>query len=117
MLRVYIASPYTIGNKRDNVNRQIDVAEQLANHGILPFWPLSSHYWHCRHPHDYEFWMQLDFEEIRRSDAVLRLGGKSAGADREIEFAASIGLPVFFSVWDVIEWSKASVEECEKKRR
>jgi len=37
MLRVYIASSYTIGDKQKNVLRQIDTAEHLANAGFLPF--------------------------------------------------------------------------------
>lgn len=50
-------------------------------------------------------WLKVDFEFIRRCDAVLRLPGESVGADAEIAEAKRLGIPVFVSVEDVIAWS------------
>jgi len=35
-------------------------------------------------PPEYERWISLDFNMIARCDALLRLDGKSPGADREV---------------------------------
>ena len=106
MLRVYIASPYTIGTWKKNVERQIDMANYLSGAGFLPCWPLSSHYLDLRHSRPYEFWMNLDREELKRCDALLRLAGESVGADREVEWAKELGLPVFYHYADVVEWGR-----------
>lgn len=100
---VYIASPYT-GDEERNTVFQIMVANKLVRLGFIPVWPLASHYWHLQYPHDYEYWMYLDFEYIKRCDALLRMGGKSAGADREVEFAQSLGIPVFYNYTDLVSW-------------
>lgn len=97
-MKIYIASPYTAGDVAQNVRRQIEAAEQLRAAGHLPFWPLHSHYWHEVFPHDWQFWMDMDLEWVAHMDVVLRLPGDSAGADMEVERAAALGLPVFFSV-------------------
>jgi hypothetical protein len=44
--RIYIASPFTIGNPDTNVRRQIDAGEELINAGFYPYLPLLSHYQH-----------------------------------------------------------------------
>ncbi len=102
MIVVYIASPYTVGDISKNVRAQIDMADKLALLGYIPRWPTASHFWHVVHPHDYEFWMDLDLKEITRCDALLRLPGESPGGDREVRHAQRIGVPVFFSVEELL---------------
>ena len=101
--KVYIASPYTIGNKERNVLRQIDVADKLMDLGFAPFWPLRSHYHHIEHARPYEDWMQLDFTWVLSCNAVLRLDGESEGADHEVEIAIYYGLPVFYGLEELKE--------------
>jgi hypothetical protein len=103
VITVYIASPYTKGDVAQNVRRQIDAANQLAKLGYVPFWPLSSHFWHMVHEHEYEFWMRQDEEWVRRCDCLLRLPGESAGADQEVALAKSLNIPVFYSIESLIE--------------
>jgi hypothetical protein len=98
MKLVYLASAYSIGNKLHNVNRQIDVADRLMRAGFCPVVPLYSHYHHKRHPHNYEQWIALDMAKLRRCDAVLRLPGRSPGADREVQQAKLWFIPVFTSM-------------------
>lgn len=98
MISVYIASPYTLGDVAVNVRESFLVADQLANMGYLPYPPLYSHFWHMLSPHPYEFWTRLDLEWVRRCDCVLRLPGKSSGADAEVEYARKHNIPVCFSV-------------------
>ena len=95
---VYIASPYTLGDKLKNVYRQIDVADQLMNDGFCPVVPLLTHYQEERHHKSYEDWMKIDFEKLKRCDALLRLEGQSSGADREVKFAIENRIPVFYDI-------------------
>lgn len=53
-IRVYIASPYTLGDQLENVNVQMDMYSELLDLGTLPFAPLYSHYVHERHPKSYD---------------------------------------------------------------
>lgn len=99
---VYIASPYTLGDKEQNVNLQIDAAEYLAQCGLIPYWPLHSHYWHVKYPHDWHFWMDISKAWLLRCDAVLRLPGESKGADQEVELAIARGIPVYHSIHDLL---------------
>ena len=103
MVRVYIASPYTVGDQALNVRRQIDCFQDLADQGFAPFVPLATHFIHMIHPRSYEDWMSYDFEWIQQCDCVLRLDGVSLGADREVEFAKNLGIPVYYSIDEIIK--------------
>lgn len=98
MIKVYIASPYTLGDVAVNVKRQIDCADELMNIGFLPFAPLYSHFQHMIHPRPYEDWIQIDLEWVEVCDCVLRLEGESHGADGEVLYAKQLGKPVFKSI-------------------
>lgn len=97
-LRVYIAGPYTKGDKLDNVRRAIDAATIVLALGHFPYIPHLTHYWDERHPHDYETWMELDFAYLDVCDVLIRLSGESPGADREVEQARAKGIRVFDSI-------------------
>lgn len=98
MIKVYIASPYTLGDVAVNVKNQMDAADTLMNLGFAPFVPLYSHFQHLMHPRPYQDWIKQDFEWISVCDCVLRLPGESKGADGEVKLADKLGLNVFFSV-------------------
>lgn len=106
MLKVYIASPYTLGDPLTNVNRQIAIAEELRSKDdrILPFWPLQSHYWDQLYQHDYDFWMKLCIDWLSTMDVLLRLLGESKGADKEVKIAKQLGIPVFYSVDKILDY-------------
>lgn len=97
MVKVYIASPYTVGDVAVNVRKQIDAAEELMNLGFAPFAPLYSHFQHMVHPRPYEDWINLDLEWVTVCDCVLRLPGHSLGADGEVDLALDLGKPVFYT--------------------
>jgi hypothetical protein len=97
-MRVYIASPYTIGDVAINVRRSIEAANRVAEAGHFPFVPLLTHFWHMMFPHEYEFWLCQDNEWLAVCDALIRLEGESHGADMEVEMAKARGLKVFYSV-------------------
>lgn len=97
-IRVYIASPYTIGDPAANVRRQMEAANLLIGSGFAPFIPLLYHFQHITFPRPYEDWMALDLTWITVCNCLLRLEGESAGADREVEHAQKNNIPVFYSI-------------------
>ena len=101
MIKVYIASPYTKGDVAVNVKRQLDMFDELMNEGFAPFAPLYSHFQHMVHPRPYEDWIKIDLVWVKACDCLLRLDGESSGADGEVEYAKTLGLPVFYSVEDL----------------
>ena len=98
MIKVYIASPYSMGDPVANVNRQIDMASALRNYGFTAYIPLMSHFEHERHPRPWGDWIEHDLEWLKVCDCVLRLSGESKGADMEVEYAVKLGIPVFFNL-------------------
>jgi len=104
MIKVYIASPYTIGDTALNVKFQIRAGDILMNNGFAPFIPLLSHFQHMIYPRRYEDWLDFDLEWVQVCDCVLRLGGDSVGADGEVEYANTIGKKVFYSIDELKEF-------------
>ena len=109
MIKVYIASPYTKGNKEENVKFQITIGDYLINEGYAPFIPLLSHYQHIICPLSYDKWLELDFEWIKSCNCLLRLQGISKGADLEVEFAKKNNIKVFYSITDLCNFYKEGV--------
>lgn len=106
MKKIYIASPYTLGDVAVNVKVQMDTADVLMTHGFAPFVPLLSHFLHMNCPRPYEDWLALDNAWIPGCDAILRLPGKSSGADKEVALADSLDIPVFYEIEKLIAWGK-----------
>jgi hypothetical protein len=102
MLRVYIASPYTLGDIAINVKTQIDVADILISKGFAPFVPLYSHFQHMVHPRPYNDWVKLDLEWINVCNCLLRLPGESKGADNEVKYAIEKDIPIFYSIDELL---------------
>ena len=99
MTIIYIASPYSsYGDKQAAVDAQIDAFATLRDLGYEPIAPLLSHYIDQRHPASYERWMQWCLAMVRVSDVLLRVGGASAGADREVAEAKRLGKPVVYGI-------------------
>ena len=105
--RIYVAGPYSIGDKELNVKRAVETSASLMKMGHMVHCPHSA-----THPIDqtlagdpaggYEEWMRLDFTYIRYwATALFRVPGESKGADREVELAADLGLPVWRSLEEV----------------
>lgn len=97
MKRVYIASPYTIGDVAVNVRNQLEMAHILMDMGFCPIVPLFTHFQHMVYPRPYEDWLAIDLCKIEVCDFLLRLPGESKGADMEVEHAKKLGIPVVYS--------------------
>ena len=103
MIKPYIASPYTLGDIAINVKAQLDCANKLIEMGFAPFVPLYSHFQHMAHPQPYGIWVKLDLEWLHVCDCLLRLPGKSKGADNEVHYMESLNKPVFYSIENLKE--------------
>ena len=94
---IYIAHPYS-SDPRGNYTKSLAVAVQILQIGGVPINPLESHIYNELDPHPYEFWMENDFQIIKRCDCLYRVHGKSKGADREVIRVRDCGVPVFYSI-------------------
>jgi hypothetical protein len=103
MKKIYIAGPYTKGDVAVNVKKAMDVANDLMNLGFAPYCPHLTHFMHINNPQPYEKWLELDNQFVPACDALLRIAGESSGADKEVELAKSHGLPVFYSITEVVQ--------------
>jgi hypothetical protein len=115
---VYVASPYTQGDKGINTHFQCMMFDRMLSDGLVnPFVPLWSHFQHLLFPRPYEDWLSYDLDIILKCDALLRLTAEfsndniidynqyySPGADREVAHADSNDIPVFYSVYDLYNW-------------
>lgn len=100
---VYVAGPIsndTIGS----VRRAINVSRALDAGGCSCYVPHLSVLAEMVAPRDYEDWMELDFAWLKRCDALFRLPGDSPGADREVEEARRLHIPVFVLASDLFRW-------------
>ena len=107
-LKIYVAGPYTaqtIDERRENVNRAIDVAIHIFKKGHFPYIPHLTHFVDERAKEigidlqwdDYIAW---DLAWLELCDALLMLGS-SKGADMELEHAKKLGLRIFSSVEEI----------------
>lgn len=95
---VYIAGPYTLGDVAVNVRQAIDAGLRVLDAGCYPFIPHLSHFIHLHSPREYQVWTDMDNAFIPVCDALIRLPGKSSGADAELLLARKLNIPVFSSV-------------------
>lgn len=102
-MRVYVAGPMTIGDITLHIRNAILAANQLRNAGHAPYVPHLNHFWHLLCPRSYEDWLDLDNQFLPTCEVLIRLPGKSLGAEREIALAKSLGIPVYFSVSAFLE--------------
>lgn len=92
---IYIAGPYTKPDPVENVRNAIGWGEEIENHGCAVFIPHLSMLWHLVSPQDIDRWYARDLDIIDHCTALFRFPGESVGADREVEHAIKLGLPVF----------------------
>ncbi len=100
-MRVYIAGPYTHPDPVVNTRNAILAGDEVANRGHIPFIPHLNHIWHLVCPHKPDFWYEYDIQWLPMCDVLLRLPGKSWGADREIEIAKEKAIRVIYDIADL----------------
>lgn len=104
---VYVAAPYTNPDPVWNTNKAIEVGLDLVETGkvavIIPHLTLIAH---LVRPATERYWYDLDLDQLAHCSALLRLPGASTGADKEVEVAHALGLPVFNDVADLLTWAE-----------
>ena len=92
---VYLAGPYTHPDPVHNVHSVVGIAGAICDEGsVTPVVPHLTALWHFIDPRPIEFWYEYDLALLARCDALLRLPGKSTGADKEVTYA-SARMPIF----------------------
>jgi hypothetical protein len=109
----YLASPYSHPDPVVKKNRAEIVTESavdLLHLGVFVFAPIAyNEPWEKYNlPGDWQFWQDFDKTFVARCDGgiiVLMIDGwdKSVGVTAEIEFAKSIGLPVYYATPEQIK--------------
>ena len=98
-MRIYVAGAISNGIVSDNVNVATAAATKLLEAGHAPFLPHLSVLWQMiAGPIPYETWITYDFEWIDVCEALVRIPGFSPGGDREVIYAKSKGIPVYFGL-------------------
>ncbi len=105
-LKVYVASPYgrRIGNSdkqcEDNVQKAIEVGRELIKLGYIPLVANLYHFIHAgwADSPDEDKWLEMCMAWIPACDALLRLPGRSHGADAEVSLAKELGIPVRYNI-------------------
>ena len=105
-IKVYVAGPYTGGDVVVNVRSAIAACDKLLELGLAPFCPHLFHFWHLLFPHSYQEWLDLDNQFVICCDALLRIPGRSDGADQEVELARRNNIPVFYTIEQLLTWAK-----------
>ena len=103
--RIYVAGPISVGDIDAHVKKAIDVGNLLIEKGYAPFVPhldIFADRAGLAGTHRYECSLEVDFSFISVCDALLRLPGYSKGADREVHWAKSIGVPVYYTVEELL---------------
>lgn len=102
---VYIAAPYSsdpVGNTR----RVIEEGMALWRTGLVaPLIPHLSLLSDLVCPMPCEDWYAFDLDLVDHCDAMLRLPGKSTGADNEVCYAEEHGIPVFLDKAALLAWA------------
>lgn len=115
--RVYIAGPISKGDLLENIRQAEEAFVELVRDGFAPFCPHWSAFAGSAVcdgftadgrtvvagkatvasslPLNHDDWLDVDLPWVAVADAVLRLPGESAGADREVALAGVFGIPVF----------------------
>ena len=106
MKYIYIAGPYSKSDPVINTSDAIRVGDYLAKRDFIPFIPHLTLFWHLIKPHDVNFWYEYDNAWLRKCDCLLRIPGKSVGADKEVELAESLGIKVYYTVTDLLREQK-----------
>jgi hypothetical protein len=102
---VYVAGPYTHPDPVENTHKAIRAGIALQETGlcaiIIPHLSMLAHVVSPRPP---SFWYELDLDQIAHADALYLLPGESWGADREVERAHELDIPVFEQHHELMTW-------------
>jgi hypothetical protein len=106
--KIYIASPFTQGDKEQNVQLQMDACYHLIMLGFNPYMPIYHYFVQNQHDDmhlspDFDWVVDIDLPWLECCDMAIRLHPKdnfgveipSPGADIEEAFCKEKGIPMF----------------------
>jgi len=111
---VYLASPYSKGDRFLNTMAAVIKYRELLEDGIVnPVCPLLSGLIPAADDTPWERWIEVDIAILDRCDAVFSFNSivnqyvqvGSKGRDMEVEHAFGKGKPVFITKTDLYEWA------------
>ena len=105
-IKVFISSPYSIGDKRENLKRHMDSAFELMKADFIPFVPLLYSYMDDIYEMSYSEWLIQTTSWIESCDVVLRLPGESNGCEKEEKVARNKGIPIVYSIGALKIWAE-----------
>ena len=139
-LIVYISGPISKGNLAANINQGTAAFLRLVKAGLAPICTMWSVYAKecleftssamfnlpvkvmCQatvtgnDQMSHADWMGVDLTFVEVSNCILRLPGESVGADAEVAHAKSLGIPVFYTETELLQWAaERAVEDREAK--
>lgn len=107
-LIVYVAGPlHSSGNCLQNMRRAMDMGTLLRSAGFTPFVPHLFAFWALMEEGpgtSEQSWLEYDLEWLTHCDALIRLPGKSYGADCEEHAAIDRGLFIASSFAQLLDW-------------
>ena len=107
-LKVFVSSPYTLGETTVNVRKQHDAWRALEAMGHVVFAPIVFRTYHdIIYPASYDEIMDWCLAWVESCDVNLHLPGVSSGADKEVAHATNHQLII------VNTWEKAETILCK----
>ena len=104
---IYLAGPYTLTDPVHNTHKIIKIASEIYDSGhAVPLIPHLSLLWHLVDPRPIDFWYEYDMHLLARCDALLRVPGKSSGADAEVDKAQELRILVFDKLSRLLYWAE-----------
>jgi len=97
---VYLAAPFSKGDKKQNVERSIKATNFLIDHGIYVYNPLLTYYLDLDNARTASFWYDFDKRWLQICHALVYLPGESVGVQEEIKYAAEHGIDIY--AWEDI---------------
>lgn len=94
--RVYVAGPLSSsGSRLANVEIAMEAGRKLITAGLAPLIPHLTHFMDPNDALGYENHIEVCLAWVRVSQAILRLPGRSSGAEREVALARELSIPVY----------------------
>jgi len=105
-LRVYISGPITKGDRVVNFAQACKAQQRLILHGFAPLNPMLTMMHPAAWSISHDDWIAVDLPWVEAADAVLRLPGKSSGADQECSCAMECAIPIFRTIAELLCWRR-----------
>lgn len=111
MIRVYVAGAYSADNVigiLGNMRRGLQLSYYVLKAGFAPFAPWLDYLFAFLGPVSLQEYYEYSMAWLEGSQAILTVKenlSTSAGAQKELERAKELGIPIFYSIHELKEWA------------